>query len=134
MIQRYANFWFYGKGSGTIFQMNFVYYISGKISVTLYFINLPNFIVWLPLLLEILDNMCIVLICFLAFDVKNVEINLNFVIKPFFYITKKVRTKIKTFYERKELLRWNKNNIFIILKRLLVARNYLGPGNGRLIF
>ena len=85
--------------------MNFVYYISGKIFLILYFINLPNFIVLLPLLLEILDNMCIVPICFPAFDVENVGINLNFGIMPFLYITKKVRTKIKTSYERKELLR-----------------------------
>ena len=39
---------------------------------------------WLPLLREIIDNMCIVIICQPACDVTNFEINLVLVIKPFF--------------------------------------------------
>ena len=51
--------------------------------------NWPNFIVWLHLLLEILNNMCIVIICGSDYDVRNFEINLSCFIKPFFFITKK---------------------------------------------
>ena len=39
--------------------------------------------------LEILGNMCIVIICFLAYDVTIFEIMFKFLIKAFFYITKK---------------------------------------------
>ena len=42
----------------------------------LYSINWPNFTVWLPLLLEILGNMCIVIVCFLGCDVIHFKINL----------------------------------------------------------
>ena len=37
--------------------------------------NITNGIAWLPLLLEILDNMCIVIIWFPVGDVINFEIN-----------------------------------------------------------
>ena len=60
----------------------------------LYSISFPNFIVWLSLLLEVLGNLCTVFICFPVWDVKTFEINLNFLIKPFPYMTKTVRTKI----------------------------------------
>ena len=53
------------------------------------YIYWPNFIVWLPLLLEILDKMCILIICHPACDVLNSVIDHSFLIKPFFYITKK---------------------------------------------
>ena len=51
-------------------------------------------IISLPLLLEMLGNMCIVLVCFPGCDIINFEINLGFLIKPFSYMTKEVRTKI----------------------------------------
>ena len=47
------------------------------------FYLLNKFCSWLPLLLEILGNMCIIIICFLVCDVIKFEINLNFLIKPF---------------------------------------------------
>ena len=59
-----------------------------KIFLVLYSINWPNFIVWLPLLLEILDNTCISIICCPVCDVRNFEINLDFLFKPIFCITK----------------------------------------------
>ena len=65
-----------------------------EIFLTLYFISWPNFIVWLSLLLEILINMFIEIICLFC-DVISFEINHNFPIKPFFYITKKLRQKCK---------------------------------------
>ena len=49
---------------------------SRKIFLMLYSINWPNFIVYFPLLHEILGNMLIVIICFPGYDnAKNFEIN-----------------------------------------------------------
>ena len=45
--------------------------------------NWPNFIV-----------MCIVITCCSGYDVIMFEINLSFLVRPFLYMTKKVRTKI----------------------------------------
>ena len=53
-----------------------------KIFLLLYSINCPSFIVWLPLLREILGNMYII-ICTMC------DINLIFLIKPFCYTTEK---------------------------------------------
>ena len=39
--------------------------------------------------------MCIAIVCFLGFDVINFEINLNFLMKPFLYMTKKSGQKFK---------------------------------------
>ena len=58
-------------------------------------INLPNFIVWLSLLLEVLGNMCIKIVCEPGYDVIKFGINLIFLIKPFRYMTKKSRQKLK---------------------------------------
>ena len=67
----------------------------------LYSTNRTNFIAWLPLRLEILDNMYIVIVCFPVWDVINFEINLAFPVKPFSCMTKKVETT----WEWKEFLR-----------------------------
>ena len=48
------------------------------------------------LLIEISDNAFIVIVCVQVCDVINFEIYLSFLIKPFFYITKKVKTKMKS--------------------------------------
>ena len=55
--------------------------------LALYSINWPNFIAWLLLPLEILDNTWIVISCWSVCDVINFKINLSHFIKPFFYIT-----------------------------------------------
>ena len=70
-------------------------------------IDWPNFIVWLPLLHDILGNMCIANVCFSDCDVINFEINVSFLIKWFFCMTK--------IQEPKELLRWNKNHFASLL-------------------
>ena len=59
----------------------------------LYFINWPNFIVWLPFIIEILDNMCIAIVCKPDCDVMNFEVNLIFLVEPFFLHDQKVVTK-----------------------------------------
>ena len=60
-----------------------------KIFITLYSINWPNFIIWLPLL-EILDNICILTICSPVDAVINFESSPNSLTKPFSYIIDKV--------------------------------------------
>ena len=49
----------------------------------------------LPLLLEILVNMCIVIVSKQVFDVIHFEINLIFPIKPFSSMTENSRQKFK---------------------------------------
>ena len=56
------NFSFSEKGPGVVFPPHFVYDFSRKTFLKLHSINCPNFIVWLPLLLEILGNMCITVV------------------------------------------------------------------------
>ena len=51
------------------------------------------FIVWLPLLLEIMDNICITIVCQPGSKVINFKINFFFQIKLFFCMTKKSKQK-----------------------------------------
>ena len=57
------NFDFWEKGLGLVSPTQFAYNFSRKIFRMLYSINRPNFIVWLPLFLKILGNMCIAVVC-----------------------------------------------------------------------
>ena len=83
------------KGLGLVSPPHFAHYFSRKIFLMLHSINWPNFIVPLHLLLEIFGNMCVVIVCFPGWDVINFEINLIFLIKTFWYMTKKSRQKRK---------------------------------------
>ena len=74
------------KGLGIASPTHFVH-VSRK-TFLLYSINWPYFIEWFPLLLEILDNMCIAIACQPGCDVINFEINLVFLTKLFYYMTK----------------------------------------------
>ena len=80
------------------------------------FINLPNFIVWLHLIQQVLRNMCIIIVCYPRCDVMNFKINLIFLNKQFFLHDQKFKTKISIFWEQEELLRWNKKHFSLILK------------------
>ena len=51
--------------------------------------NCPNVIVWLSLVFEISDNMCITVISLPVDNVIYFEINLRFLIKPLSYMTEK---------------------------------------------
>ena len=74
-----------------VFPPNFVHEFSRKIFFMLYSVNWPNFTAWFSLLLEILVNMCIVVVCKLGYDVINFEIKLaNQAVFP----EQKVKTKI----------------------------------------
>ena len=64
---------------------------------------LSNFIVSLSLVLEILTNMFIEIVYSPGCDVRNVEINLFFRIKLFFYMIKRSRHKYKFLENEKSL-------------------------------
>ena len=89
------------KGLWTVSPLHFVYDFSRKIFLMLYSNNIPNFIVCLPSLLEILGSICIAIVCFSVCDVINFEINFIFLINPFFYMTKKSRQKFDYFENEK---------------------------------
>ena len=57
------NFDFLDKDLGIVSPAHSVYDFLTIMLLMLYSINWPNFIAWLPLLLEILDNMCIAIVC-----------------------------------------------------------------------
>ena len=95
LTQRCAQFRFFRKGSGYSFSTTFCAWFFKKMFFMLYSTNWPNFIVWLHLLFEISGNACIAIACFSGCDVINFEINLIFLIKSFFYMTKKSRQIFK---------------------------------------
>ena len=81
----------------------------------LYCINLPNFIVWLPLLCEILGNMCITIVFKPGCDIINFEVNLIFLIKPFFLHDRKVLRTERPFKMKQKAF-------FIIFKGLSIKQ------------
>ena len=95
------------------FLINMIFQIK-YISLMLYFINWPNFIVFLsfsnliPLLLEISGIMCIVIICFPVCDIMNFEFFFSFFKKLFSYVTKKSEQKFEYLKNKKNLFRWKK--------------------------
>ena len=97
------NFDFLEKGMGIVSPPNFVYDFPKEIFLMLYFINWPIFIVWLPLHIEILGNMCIAIVCFPGCDIMNFEINLIFLMKPFFYMTEKWRQNLNILKKKRAL-------------------------------
>ena len=94
------------KESRTIFCPIFwVLFFWRKIFLILCSINWSNLIIYLLLLLEIMDNMCNVIICFSVCEVLNFENNLTL--------------KIYKSYQRKEFSTWRKV-LFIIFKRTFI--------------
>ena len=60
-----------------------------------YSVNWSISIVWLPLLSEILSNMHIVTVCFPGSEIMNFEFNYIFLNKPFSYMIKDSKQKLK---------------------------------------
>ena len=83
--------------------------------------NWPNFITWFPLLLEIFGTMYIAIVCFTCFDVVNFEINLTFLIKLFFYMTKNTKQKFRDLENQKRF--WGEIKI-IFCYLLLFFKNF----------
>ena len=83
MIQRYGQFWFFRKRLGNSFSTTLCVWFFKKMFLMWYYINWPNFIVWLPLRREILGNVCIAIVCLPGYDVINFENNLIFYLSHF---------------------------------------------------
>ena len=60
--------------------------------------------------------MRIAIVCFLGSDIIKYETNFTFLVKPFFYMTKKSRKMNKYLVKKHEFLRWNKNHVSSFLK------------------
>ena len=106
------NFNFSEKGLELVSPSHFAYDFSGKMFLILHSIYWPNLIVWFPLLLEILGNLCITIVCSPGCDAIKFEINLIFLIKPFCYMTKKSRQKPK-YLENEMSFRGKIKSIFL---------------------
>ena len=89
------------------------HFVYEKMFLMLFSINWPNFINWLHLLLEILVNMCITIVCCPGCDAINIEINLIFFMKSFFYMTKKSRQNFKYIENKKGS--WGKIKTFFVI-------------------
>ena len=61
----------------------------------LYPITWPNFIVWLPLLREVLGNMCVIIVFKQAVTSQILKLTWSFELSHFFYIVKKSTQKLK---------------------------------------
>ena len=109
------NFAFLKKGLGLVSRSYFVQKILGYITLT------DQISLCLPLLLEISDNMCIVTVCIPDCEATSLEIYLSFLIKPFFYITKKSEQKIK-YSKNEKNFKGEIKACFIIFKGFSVAR------------
>ena len=76
--------------------------------------------------------MCIAIVCFPGFDVINFENNLIFLIKPFLYMTRKSRQKLKYLGNQKSF-QGEIKSFAIIFKRFSVSKNFLRPETEPLI-
>ena len=120
------NFNFSEKGLGLVSASHFANDFSRKMILMLHSINWPNLIVWLPLLLQILGNMCITIVCYPGCDIIKFEINRIFLIKSFCYMTKKSRQKLKYLENKKSF--WSEiKSIFHHFQGLWVAKNCFRP-------
>ena len=73
------NFDFLEKGLGIV--SHFIFYLRSKFHCLIIF----------SFRFEMLGNICIAIVCFPGCDIISFEVNLLFRIKPFFYMTKKLR-------------------------------------------
>ena len=102
------------KGQELVSSQHFVYDFSRKLFLMLYSINWANLIVWLPLILEISGNLCILIVCYPVCDVVNFKIIFAFLLTRF--PDQQSRAKIEIPQKRKELLRCNKKQLSSFLK------------------
>ena len=97
------------------FQKNWFYLLWERYfsCCTLLTNQIPSFIVWLPLLLVVLGNMCNVIISFPVDDFMNFEINLSFQMNPVSYMTKKFEQKFNISRTRELVSEVKKNSSFL---------------------
>ena len=98
------NFCFLEKGPGLVSSRCVLCHFSRKVFLMLYSINWQNFMVWLPLLLEILEDMCIVIICFPISEVMKFEIKISLLMKLFPTWPKKSEQKFKYLQKERSFL------------------------------
>ena len=110
------NFDFLKKGLGIVSPPHFVHDFSRKRFLMLYCFNWPNFIVWLPVLFEILGNMCIAIVFFPRLCRHKFSNSPYFSIQAVFLHDQNVKTKVLISWELKEFLRWKKKHFSAILK------------------
>ena len=79
------------KRSGTSLSTSFFAWLLTKMFLLLYSITWPNFIVWLPLLQDILGNIFNVIVSQVVKP--SFEINIIFLIKRFLLHDQKIKTK-----------------------------------------
>ena len=103
------------------FSTAFCVRLKKKMFMILNSINWPNFITKFHLLLEIFGTMYIAIVCFTCFEVVNFEINLTFLIKLFFYMTKNANQKFKYLENQKRF--WGEIKIFFCYL-LLFFKNF----------
>ena len=82
----YKAFLKYKTRLGTSISPPYVHDVWRKIFLLLHSTDWPNFIVWLPLLREILDNICITIACWPGCNAIIFEINLKLVSAIFYQI------------------------------------------------
>ena len=100
--------------SFNIFRLPWTWDTIRKMFVMLHCINWTSFIFWLPLLLKILGNMCIIIFCSPGCDAIKFEISLIY--QVVLLHDQKLKTKIWVSWEQKELLRWNEKCFSSFLK------------------
>ena len=91
-----------------------------KMSLMLHSINWSNFIVWLPLLLDMFTSQYMYYNCFPGCDVINFEINIIFLIKQSLYMTKSQDKNINIL-KTKQAFKMKKKTFSIIFKGLSAA-------------
>ena len=110
-----AQFCFFRKRSGNSFPATFfVWFFKKNMFLIFYYFSWLNSIVLLPSHSNRMGNMSIAVVCFPGSDVINVKTNLIFLIKPFFYMTKKSKDILRT----KGDFKVKQNAFFVILKGL----------------
>ena len=116
-------FFLFEKGGLDLVSVHdFLHNFWRKVFLTLYYINWPNLIVWLPLLVELLGNMLILDICNPVCDSINFDINLSLFIKILSYMAKKAGQKFK--YPENEKGFWHEiKTIILHLNKLSFAWN-----------
>ena len=112
-IQWYAQFWFLLKDLGLD--------LSRKIFFILYSINRINFIVWLLLLHEKLDNMRVVIVSIPVCDVINFE-TLVFSSSHFLHNQKSQDKNLNILRTKRDILTGNKTHFSSILKGFLLKQ------------
>ena len=120
------NFDFLEKGLGIVSSPPFGYDFSRKMFPMLYSNNWPNSIAWLLLLHEIMDSMCIGIVCCPGCYVIIFEINLIFLIKSFFHLTKN-QGKNLIILRTKRAFKVKYKAFFIIFQGFSIAKNFIKP-------